>query len=102
SVLGLGHSECWCALLLPAVFCVGAEESLPGTGCGQAGWAAVPDPTPAATDAARIQIFDLTVLRSCYLIVIGRATTLQPVLTEKSVCKAPHGIGPPPKTPLPE
>src|SRR5262249_46142159 len=73
-VIALGNTLLLLASLISAPFCVAREESLTVNGLGQVACAAVPQPTTAANDAARIQIFDLTVLRSCYLIVIGRAT----------------------------
>src|SRR5215469_24123 len=97
SVIAFGNTQLLLASLIPATFCVDPVASFTVNALGQAACAAVPQPIAAATDAASIQIFDLTVLRSCYLIVIGRATALQPVLTEKSACSAPHGAGPPPK-----
>jgi len=89
------------ASLMSATFCVAPVESLTVNGLGQLACTAEPKPMAAATSRVGIHIFDFTVLRSCYLIVTGRATTLQPVLTEKSVCSAPHGVEAP-KTPFPE
>src|SRR5271166_1126688 len=101
SVIAFGNTQLLLASLISATFCVVPEASLTVKGLGQAAWAAVPQPTAAVTSAARIQIFDFTILRSYYLIIIGRAMTLQPVLTEKSDCSAPQGVGPAPNTPFP-
>jgi hypothetical protein len=101
SVMAFGKTQMLLASLMSATFCVVPVESLTVNGLGQLACTAEPQPMAATIRRVRIQIFDFTVLRSCYLIVIGRATTLQPVLTEKSVCSAPHGVELP-KTPFPE
>jgi hypothetical protein len=101
SVIAFGNTQLLLASLISATFCDVPVESFTVNGLGQAARAAVPQATVAATTAARIQILDFTVLCSCYLIIIERAMALQPVLTEKSDCSAPQGVGPPLKTPFP-
>src|SRR5271169_5608632 len=101
SVIAFGNTQLLLASLISATFCDVPVESFTVNGLGQAARAAVPQPTAAVTSAARIQIFDFTILRSYYLIIIGRAMALQPVLTEKSDCSAPQGVGPAPNTPFP-
>jgi hypothetical protein len=101
SVIAFGKTQLLLASFISATLCVVPVESLTVNGLGQVACAAGSQPITAASATANIQIFDFTVMFSCYLIVIGRVTALQPVLTERSVCSEPHGVALP-NTPLPE
>src|SRR6516164_11133559 len=72
SVMAFGNTQLLLASLIPATFCVVPVESLTVNGLGQVACATGPQPITAASATANIQIFDFTVMFSCYLIVIGR------------------------------
>ena len=99
--MAFGNTQLLLTSLISATFCVVPVESFTVNGLGQEAWAVAPQPVATAISTANIQIFDFTVMFSCYLITIVRVTALQPVLTERSVCSEPHGVALP-NTPLPE
>src|SRR5271156_4125383 len=62
SVIAFGNTQLLLASLIWATFCDVPVDSFAVTGLGQAARAAVPQPPAAVTSAARIQIFDFTIL----------------------------------------